>query len=91
MPESIEISDVESNFNVSYYRDHELDRGNTRETRNHVDAPPSYHEATASDPLPEATASAPPLETLFPATPESSSLPSYDEFLANETRYVKKS
>ena len=98
MPESIDISDDEINYGLSYSRDHVTerhhvtDRLNTdRETGNHMDAPPSYNEATATDPPRGAMPTAPPLETSFPTTPDSSTLPSYDEFLANQTKYGKKS
>ena len=79
MPECIEISDFESNFNVSHSRVHEADIENTRDTESHMDAPPSYLEATAL---------APPLETAFSIASESPSLPSYGEFLANQINYV---
>ena len=89
MPESIDISGDEINYGLSYSRDHISDRHHAtdiqntdREIGNHIDAPPSYHEATTS---------APPLEISFPATPDISTLPSYDEFLANQTKYGKKS
>ena len=89
MPESIDISDDEVNYGLSYSRDHVTDRQHVtdryntdRETGNHTEAPPSYHEATAP---------APPLETSFPTTTDSSKLPSYDEFLANQTKYGKNS
>ena len=89
MPESIDISDDEINYGLSYSRDNVTDRQHVTDIQNtdiekgnHIEAPPSYHEATAS---------ASPLETSFPATPDISTLPSYDEFLANQTKYGKKS
>ena len=73
MSESVEMSDSDDNY---------VDAPLTRDIGGHVDAPPSYHEATLS---------APPNETSFNNSPSSASPPSYDEFLTNQSRYATSS
>ena len=91
MPESIDFIDDDMMYDLSYHNHRGSDRHSDRNdpTRHnnidhgtHMGAPPSYHEATAS---------APPLEAAFQTPPDSPALPTYDEFLANQTKYGSKS
>ena len=67
---SLEMSNSDDNY---------VDMPLTRDMGGHVDAPPSYHEATAS---------APPNETYLDNSSRSASPPSYDDFLTNQSRYA---
>ena len=80
MSESVEMSDSDDIYTFTHT---EPDSGGAaRDIGGHVDAPPSYHEATAS---------APPLETSLDNSLRSALPPSYDDFLTNQSRYAKSS
>ena len=80
MSESVEMSDSDDIYTFTHTEPDS--RGAARDIGGHVDAPPSYHEATAS---------APHLETSLDNSPRTASPPSYDDFLTDQSRYAKSS